>query len=437
MKRFFCPLVVICTLLIGCSSEDTPMFSIGSKPVAEVHNENHITLDDALKLADAIFADLDSNQTRSSSLRKISKVEIKRSSITRAGMNDIDTLLYLVNYENNSGFALLSADKRLPLLYAISDSGSFEFRDTIDNKGLAFFMNHVDQSIEYRLNKAESEDFLNDSKTKSTLATWPADYYKQFEGVYTVLRPLLSVPMSNMNQRAPWNKYCYYNGIQTMTGCAPLAVATFMSLYLWPQSYNGYDIPWTEIRDNNEHDMFARFINFLWSKDNLNVHAIYTGNTISGIGAYPNRLVPTFENMGYEVPDGLQDFDAEKVFQVLNRGIDRPLRRVPVLARGYTAKEEGHVWVIDGAMKQDGVIGDGLIDGGSNTYYENLPMYLFHCVWGWKGFNNGFFSFDEECLGGDPYYYGEYDDSSNNNGERYKFNKSLQFIGNVIRKMDN
>ena len=54
---------------------------------------------------------------------------------------------YLVNYADDAGFALLSADSRLRPIYAISDEGSMSFSDTTYNKGLALFARGVEAEI--------------------------------------------------------------------------------------------------------------------------------------------------------------------------------------------------------------------------------------------------------------------------------------------------
>lgn len=396
MGKFFNIVALsISLLLIGCNSEDE-LIKFQQNDSCGI-NKFHIPLDEALNIADALLSNLDENGTRSE--RLVSKVEVKRVANTRSKTCEADTLLYLVNYEDDRGFALLSADKRLPLVYAISDEGHFEFSDTISNAGLAFFMNTVNSSIEYRLNNTEDV-----STTRSDVTIeWPVDYYEKFRGIYNVNPPLLGKQMSVLNQRSPWNKYCFYNGERTYTGCAPLALATFMSLYQWPSSYEGMEIDWVSIREDNTNDTFAKFIRVLWERENLNVHPEFSDSgEIVGMGALNTRIVPTLRNMGYTVPNGLQNFNAEEVCKVLLRGIDRPYRRVPVLARGCTGpgKNGGHVWVIDGYMKQHGKPGGGIISPGLEPQYNpNMPMYLFHCVWGWGGYNNGFFSFDENVLG--------------------------------------
>lgn len=424
MKLLFktCFLIVCVFGMVSCSSES---FLDESTEVEKVQNQFRVPLSEAIRTADKLFGEMEVNQTRTA--RVVSSIEIKKLPCTRNPLCEIDTMLYLINYADDGGFVLLSADRRLPRVYAISDEGHFAFSDTIENRGLAIFMRSVDNSIYNRI--AIYADNNNESSSSATL---PTDYYGEYRGKYEIYPPLLNSQMSRLGQGAPWNNYCYFGGIKAQTGCGPLALATFMSLYLWPQTYKGYDIPWTDIRNDNTHPMLAKFISFLWEKDNLDAYPITEYGAITGVGTLTTNFVPTLENMGYTVPYGLQDFDAESVLEVIRKGLDSPKRSCPVLVFGR-CDAGGHSWVIDGAMKQDGVVGNGIIAPGNSPIYDpTMPIYLFHCVWGWSGKNNGFFSFDDGSLGLDPYIYGENDEKTLTNCP-YNFDTDLQFIGHVIR----
>lgn len=414
--------------LTGCSSDNTLLPEVSE--TKKIANEYSIPLSDAVKIADAFMCNIDKG-TRTE--RTISKVEVKTSRATRSGIG-ADTLLYLINYADNNGFALVSADKRLPAIYAISDEGHFEFADTLQNDGLAFFMKTVDSSINYSMEQQADIIVPNDS------VHWNGNYYDRFKWYYDLHVPKLKKTMSTISQGNPYNEYCIYNGNKIYTGCAPVAIATLMSFYKWPEEYHGYKIKWDEIISGGNKQELARVIRFLWNPDNLNV-SIYTDyKGDKSASALAIRFVPTLQNMGYEVLDGLKPFNADDVIEVLRRGADTPAVGTPVLARGTTivkdqyGKEQnvGHVWVIDGAMWQHGHFGDlpPSITDPEPHYNPNIPMCLFHCVWGWGGSNNGFFNFDSNVMGGNADYFGEYDNNSSTTHVFY----DLKYIGYIKRK---
>ena len=91
-------------MLASCSQEsfDAPIQGGNSS------SSNYRSLEEGLKDADVLFKKMGMN-TRSQS-RKVKSVETINQSTRSASP---ESAFYIVNYENNEGFALLSADKRL------------------------------------------------------------------------------------------------------------------------------------------------------------------------------------------------------------------------------------------------------------------------------------------------------------------------------------
>ena len=65
---------------------------------------------------------------------------------------DTDTLLHIVNFPNDEGFALVSTDDRQSEVLAYSEQGNFDMSDTTGNDLLKF---HVDLIMAYEKNKRE------------------------------------------------------------------------------------------------------------------------------------------------------------------------------------------------------------------------------------------------------------------------------------------
>ncbi|MCM1290587.1 MAG: C10 family peptidase [Prevotella sp.] len=425
MKLEFVLPAIIAFVMIGCSSEEV----LYEPDSMNKKNDHSVSLSEALNVADGMMMEISQNSTRT--LRVVSSVEYKLSEKTTRA-NGADTLLYLVNYSDNQGFALLSADKRLPAIYAISDEGHFEFKDTLENAGLRLFMQSVDERINKTFSNAANN---NNSVVVGPINPWNKDYYKNFRSRYYVITPKLTQPMSRLGQNAPFDKSCIMNGKKRATGCAPIAFVSLMSYYKWPTSIEGYQLNWDEIREGNDNESIARIISYLWKPEYLNVHPVDE----TGTGAYEFRYIPTLEKLGYENPGNMKTFECEDAYAILDKGSVNGLKvGTPLLVRGETLVDperdgySGHLWVIDGAMKQHPLTLDYVHPGGSGELDYSIPLYMFHCVWNWYGNSNGFFNFDSNTIGGLPDAYGEFDEEVSKSS--YVFTQNINFFGNLNKR---
>lgn len=109
------------------------MDNVVSENNQEMSREYHgVPIEDALANLEGFLASLD-NPTRADNPRRIGSVEVvrNRNLATRSiAVSDADSLIYVVNFEDEQGFALLAADDRVssPLIF-IGDSGSFDWGD--------------------------------------------------------------------------------------------------------------------------------------------------------------------------------------------------------------------------------------------------------------------------------------------------------------------
>ena len=78
----------------------------------------------------------------------------------------LDTLLFIINYENDGGWVLASADKRVPLINARSKTGHFDLETAAQNKALMTWIDGLKESIRYL---KQNPSFVPDS---SALACW-------------------------------------------------------------------------------------------------------------------------------------------------------------------------------------------------------------------------------------------------------------------------
>lgn len=376
-------LLMAAPMLWSCSADD-PMPP--QTETAAVEDPNFIPLDEAIKNADKHFADFFGDNTRSG--RKVENVEFLGMR-TRSDSNDDVHGFYVVNYENNGGFALLSADRRRESVYAIAEEGTLHLSDTLSNNGLGWYINTILEGPDgiAAINPGIIPPIkppVNPIDTGRYEPVFPSE--KTF--VTTIAVPMLKGFYSRFHQENPYNKYCpLKNEMRTMVGCVPLAVGTIIGYNEWPNVIDGYSLPWNDMRVKMYSDGWCRLFEILGRKAYLNVK--YGNQQTDGSAYY---VEPTFKKLGYV---GLKNSDFNEGY------IDSELKNgMPVLA--YSTAGGQHIWIIDGAKEKTTI-----------TTYPYDPNYIgyketkyYHCVWGENGWANGYFIYDSnESLGGTPVEY--------------------------------
>lgn len=377
MKYYF--LFAAILLITACSNHEkidstptkTNMFVSGIRSYAE-----------ALKIAQDAIPMLNGGATtrREFNDRKIdlSKKEvIKLDAKTRVNNNINDTLIYVFNFENNEGFALVSASKNTEGLLAITEKGHCDPSTRSNVCGFEIILDLV-------------KDYVANSKSRDLI-----DYKDSLiSATYNYVGPYVTV---QWGQDHAEGEFCP-NGA---AGCSNTAMAQIMSYYQHPSSINlnypGRDkssqsLNWTAMKahgtehylssciDTTTHKSIGRLHRQLgeWN------HSVYNSNGSTSTSTM--TFAPaTFGNLGYSYNFGITN--ALSIRSELNNAH-------LLLIRGETASQDAHAWVLDGNVKQDGVYyemmnnGTGWIFTGE-VHYKTL--YYNHMNWGWYGTNNGYF----------------------------------------------
>jgi hypothetical protein len=252
------------------------------------NKNNKVSIEEATQLANEVIVFLDEEyETKSGASRKIAsavalrngkdkKVATKSTDSSEVEMPD--TLAYLFNFADDAGYTIISADTRIesPILCY---TGTGNLKDTIDDPGLAIFLEGTEYYIERSIIEAERmrdsliTDILSkieetgvkdtvyvdedDDETKAPSST-PNLEYQYFEGTeitysyepwaaWSRVRPLLSV---EWGQRAPFNAYipknCDHVSGKAPVGCVAVATAYILTYWLNKKSIDlnldGYSI---------------------------------------------------------------------------------------------------------------------------------------------------------------------------------------------------
>lgn len=402
-------LLVVC--FTACTSDIQDMPTYNDQTNQSPTNPYRVSLSQALATVQPLFNNMDEGKATRSS-RIISNVDYITSTIATRGDSDVsmDTLLYVVNFDDENGFAVLGADKRVPAVLAISDEGNLDLNDTTENKPLAFWLDDVKSSLKIRPDSIP------------TSAPDPIDpgFGDRKITVLSDIKPYISGMPRLWGQGKPYNALCQApNGSTCPVGCGPLAAAIIMSYYKWPitipKARLNWDIMTSTLPDYNYQ-----------CKNLLQQLMLYTRNTLKA--KYENgqttmtneQFQNNFPLCGYELIGKAKDFRTGHPGSALKNG---PL----VVAAEEIGKEIGHMWVIDGeySIKEEW---DALL--------EPFKIYIvYHCVWGRDGMNNGYFAFvgnsnDEyidETNNGASLTGKGYDDAHNKTSHKYH---NLKYWGN-------
>lgn len=360
-------------IMLSCSSLDEPQ-DHNQLETSHVSN-NFISIDEAVANAEMYFSGIYGKQTRGS--RSIKNIELLNVKSTRSDTEQFG--YYVINYNNELGFALVSADRRRNSVYALSNEGSLQLSDTTFNDGLNWYIN------EFLPSQVISNNTIEIDTTKHLIQ---GDLV--FE--YTARPPLLKGFMSKFHQRNPYNRYCLTkNGQQALVGCVPIAVGSFIAFNKWPREIEGFPFNWDEMYKNSNHDGWSRLFEVIGRQKFLNASYGTTVTTASTLSA-----VSILYKLGYTDVVYNQYSDNIITDELCNGRL--------VIARGSSVNGEiGHCWIFDGLLTKSTQLYLPSQEAGHPVYkYEKF----YHCVWGWGGLNNGYYFYNSK-IGGSAYKYDE------------------------------
>ncbi len=365
MKKAF--LLAIPLLISGCAAEND------LAPVVERNHSRHrISEARAVKKAENMLQQIsESKQTRSSMPE--AKISYMTTPRTRSTSEEVlpDTLLYIINFGDSEGFAVVSTDNRTRPIYAISDEGSIDLSDTTYNKGLKSFFDGV--KIDY----------------SSSIAVWPGDSvmpglgsgddYELSPYVFCtdIIYPMIPKPVRKWNQKKPFNSSLRptESTDNPAVGCGAVGTGMIMTYFKHPQKYYGIPMDWNAITgEDYTNKAIADFLCELGKPHNLNMQ--YGWESSCAL----ERIPITFNNYDYVNPVNYKIFNTEKAFIALESS--------PILLAATTSPLgldyiPGHIWAVDGRVNYSELV----------TQLDP-PTKLFHCVWGWGGIANGYFFFN-------------------------------------------
>ena len=364
----------------------------------------YVPFETALTYAEQML-NKENGSTRTSTKRKVAEhYEYITNNATRSTGENIDVRFHVINFENNQGFALVSADSRTTPVYAYSSTGNLNIDESIENSGFGDFMDAATEH--YAMEIDFTGDLLPVTPTPITpvptnpiqqlpMVELDGEKYYVYSVDATISNPGGILVNATWGQGWPYNYYCGENtnatvdeGFRNVAGCGPIAAAMIMSYHKHPASHNGYTFDWNAITSmscfpftfpyiDNNAKAAARLINQVGIEADAD-YGLTTPTTIT-------KIYRMFKDFGYSCT-GPVDFNPNNIRTSLNNDL-------PIFLSGKNSQDKGHGWVVD--SYEQNII--------TNTYYysyEPFEKYMtktlqismyYHCNWGWEGTNNGWF----------------------------------------------
>ena len=383
-KYFIIPCLLV--FVIACQTE---LDTLSKESSPEYAKTFIIAPEEAVAQAQQFRANI-KGTTRADASNRVASVYAWRSSdiyadgLTRNSAGDVlpDTLLYIVNFDGDDGYALVSSNTRYRGVVAYIEDGHLTPDDEIDNPGFEIFLEG------YR-------DYFGgipvDTSEIIPIHEDPGDYGEatsMYELVYSA-GPLLT---TNWGQREPYNYYCFTdNGHQAPAGCVAIALGQIAAYHQHPTSYNGHVYNWDAIMQYEQvpisDTLASNSVAELIHDIGLLVFMHYTD---SASGAY-------FEDVYYCL-DAF-DYHNQMVYDVNFDSISTDIiNSKPVYMRGVRTyidslgqtKYVGHAWVVDGVVVKSYTVEEVDRMGHVVSSFTDYRNYV-HCNWGWNGNSNGYF----------------------------------------------
>lgn len=350
-----------------------------------------------------------------------------------------DTLLYVAQYGENQGYAIISGSKELSPVLAYVEEGNFFDIENVNNGGFQMYMEAASDYVENSMRRAS----LIEQPIKPAFDDWTIRYND-------TIAPRLTVAWS---QEYPEGYFCP----NRISGCTQTALAQILSYYEAPTelplTYPNHPIDkiqlnWSEMKNHKRSSIFD-WVKYPWAindhmatckaSDDAHLaiaylcrelghrnHATYyyseddrsTGASLANAKTTASAI-RNQNKYEYNLTAVCEYSKARFLLDHIKKGV--------VLMSGFvTPTSDGHAWVADGGLKVGTVrthVDYGANLDGSNvvTVTENLEM-LVHFNWGWGGYGNGYFN--PEVF--NPEDAESYDFMSSGMNKDYKYN--LKYI---------
>mgnify|MGYP003429135042 CR=1 FL=1 len=221
INTLFIILASLGLLAASCTSIVDPAYD--GEMQSQEHKSNIRTVEEVIDIAEKSLMKFGIETKSGIPSRTInrSNVQVLYNTATKSLPHE-DTLMYVVNFNENQGFALISADRRDPELLILTESGNFDGRKTESPAFNMYFQNILTEL----------------SQEKSASSTMSNDYDEMvFNRVDTTTNVTTSgeLLVSAWHKYAPYSNYCTTSAnINTNAGSGPVLLAKLLASFEYP-----------------------------------------------------------------------------------------------------------------------------------------------------------------------------------------------------------
>ena len=397
-----------------------------------------ISKEQALKNLYSELKFIDEGTRADGTLREVKSIKPLVGAVTRSGNALDNDLLYIVEFGEGQGSAVVAADTRLEPVIAVLDSDVLTAED---------FANDDMEDISAYM-ASMIEDYAEGAISVNSLGLLPAPGHTVVDTIYNVnVPPMLK---TKWGQGSPYNDLCIKDdGTAVSAGCGAIAVGQFLYYHRNPDVINGYTVNWHLLAGcEYEEPEPGEF-----PGGTIGGGSIGGGQIIFDPNALSNREVARFVyNIGTGIGinysagqtgantlvilDFLQDVGYDCTYEDYSCNDIKNIVRYnkPVLMAGQSVTGAGHIWIVDGwkdyiirtttASEIDGPVGSVTPEYTiTDEYFDRI-----HCNFGWEGRCDGYYIGDvfncrvvnnyiEPGIGDTPYsYHGDDSTDYNYNG---------------------
>ena len=404
MKTKF--LIFACTsILFGCTAQEYPELQ-NEEPQPIVNNESNIrSADEAVKIAVTGYKSFFGSLKQSRSLQEYSLNAIPVGS-KRMSRTDNDTLIYVVNFPDEAGFAIVSANKENEPILAISDQGNYDPFDSSSNPpGMNLYINQINESLQ--------EGIIVGPPHPVT----PPDTAKEIRTAYMDRRDTTNNESVSAKVKAKWGQRSYYgqNCPNQTVGCGPLAIAMALSSIKVPSYINVGEPPvmpveckwdvWSNFGWLNGYISSSYYNEYKTEIDHLSLVLRRIGIMCNAV--YNNDLTTTttFDNCKAAVNSLLKHSDYVTSDDIELREISMPEYRYLIyngllfMAGRDQEERDGsqeHAWIVDGykycrsifrhyEKKETELVWRIISESDPHS------TFYYHINWGYSGQGNGYY----------------------------------------------
>ncbi|WP_418442462.1 C10 family peptidase [Alistipes sp.] len=472
MKQLRLFLLLAAGLFLTSCSEPQPDEFPNPDPPPTV-GRHAVPIDQALGELHDLLGVIDGQGTRAGGVRTIAQVQTLHAqalALTRSASEpgeQPEELLYVVNFEDDAGYAVLGADDRLPGVLAVTDEGSLTTEELVRAANGQTTPEEFTFPNEMLMNYVSGIGGIGGGGIGGGgigggggIPTGPftdfgthvgpnidvGKYIGYTYGDWTVTEYVAPMTVTKWNQSHPYNYTCptidgtvLYNSQHCPAGCVAIAIAQIMASnhmhhQVTPGDVARARIDWTKITraitnpDLTDPDVIvfpdispeAAEVAYLIGVIGVKIGMEYGPSRSS---AYDDDAEAFFKYLGYKGVD-LHTFRSKYVRNMLWE------RKRPayVSASGYNIfnyNKGGHAWVADGWMYRSR-IRYATYDSGFKRQEGTDDQLLMHCNFGWGGMCDGYYFFGAFDTVHDPVAREE--DDTDPNHHQYLFDIDPQII---------